>query len=94
MMPDFLICLECESPVYVFEWQEDRLVEAICLACGNEDPSQFATESELEDMSSDRSLGLDRRLSRPRCDPPFVDGIGDRQLAGTRVDRVTGHVPS
>jgi translation initiation factor 2 beta subunit (eIF-2beta)/eIF-5 len=54
MMPDFLICLECESPVYVFEWQEDRLVEAICLACGNEDLSQFATESELEDMSSDR----------------------------------------
>ncbi len=52
--PDFLICLECESPVYVFEWENDRLVEAVCTMCGNEEVSEFATEAELEELSADR----------------------------------------
>jgi hypothetical protein len=54
MIPDYLICLECESPVYVFEWKEDKVVEAICTVCGNEDISQFATEQEYEELSVDR----------------------------------------
>ena len=53
MNPDYVICLECESPVYVFEWNDGKLTEAMCTACGNEDPSQFVTESEYEEMSMD-----------------------------------------
>jgi hypothetical protein len=58
MTPDYLICLECECPVYVFEWKGGQVKEAICEMCGNEDPQQFATEEEYEDLS------LDRRFDR------------------------------
>jgi|GEM_PF-1680465 len=51
MTPDYLICLECESPVYVFEWEDDKVVEALCTVCGNDEPSQFATEDDFEEMS-------------------------------------------
>jgi len=53
MTPDYLICLECESPCYVFEWKDGVVKEAICELCGNDDPSQFATEDEYEDLSLD-----------------------------------------
>ena len=53
MIPDYLICLECESPVYTFEWKDDKVSEAICNVCGNEDASQFVTETEYEEMSMD-----------------------------------------
>ena len=49
--PDFLICMECDSPVYTFEWVEGRLREVVCPVCGNEDVSSFVTEEELEDMA-------------------------------------------
>ena len=52
MIPDYLICLECETPCYVFEWEDEKPIEALCAVCGNDDPSQFATESEFEDMTS------------------------------------------
>ncbi len=50
-MPDFLICLECESAVYTFEWNGSRVTEAICPACGNDQPSMFSTEEEFEELS-------------------------------------------
>jgi hypothetical protein len=59
MIPDYLICLECESPVYVFDWKEDKVVEAICTVCGNEDVAQFATEQEYEELSVDRRYWSD-----------------------------------
>ncbi|MGE5236317.1 MAG: hypothetical protein ACM3O7_08225 [Acidobacteriota bacterium] len=49
--PDYLICMECESPVYVFEWKEGKVTEVVCPTCGNDDPMSFATEEELEEMS-------------------------------------------
>lgn len=49
--PDYVVCLECETPCYVFEWRDDKLVEALCAACGNDQPDQFATTDELEDMT-------------------------------------------
>ena len=48
--PDYLICLECETPVYVFEWLDGHVLEATCPMCGNEDVASFATEEELEEM--------------------------------------------
>jgi translation initiation factor 2 beta subunit (eIF-2beta)/eIF-5 len=49
--PDYLICLECESPTYIFEWRDGSLVEAQCTVCGNDDPTLFATEEEMDDMA-------------------------------------------
>lgn len=60
MTPDYVICLECESPVYVFEWKGGIIKEAICEICGNDDPQQFATEGEYEDLT------LDARFDRTR----------------------------
>jgi len=54
MIPDYLICLECESPCYVFEWKDGAITEAVCTVCGNEDLDSFATESEYEALSMDR----------------------------------------
>jgi hypothetical protein len=50
--PDYVICLECETPCYLFEWADGRVREASCTMCGNDDPTQFVTEDEMEDMSS------------------------------------------
>lgn len=52
--PDFLICLNCETPCYVFEWEEDKVSEALCQTCGNDDPEQFATEEEFDALSEER----------------------------------------
>lgn len=57
MAPDYVICLECESPVYVFEWHDGKIVEAICTTCGNDDLSSFATEEEYEALASDDRFG-------------------------------------
>ncbi len=48
--PEYYICLNCETPSYVFEWREGKLIEIICGTCGNDDTSEFMTESELEEM--------------------------------------------
>ena len=48
--PEYMICIECESPCYVFEWKGDKITEAVCETCGNEDPDQFVTEDEYEGL--------------------------------------------
>ncbi len=48
--PEYLICLQCETPTYQFEYDEKgKLTTVICNTCGADDPSDFVTESELED---------------------------------------------
>ncbi len=61
MTPDYVICLECETPCYVFEWRDDKVADALCSACGNDDPMQFATEEEYEELSMDPRLSVDKR---------------------------------
>ncbi len=51
--PDFLICLNCETPCYTFEWTEDKLTEVLCIACGNEEPDEFATEEDIDALASE-----------------------------------------
>jgi uncharacterized protein YcgI (DUF1989 family) len=48
--PDYIICLECDTPVYTFEWDGVRVKDAICTACGNEKASLFATEEVYGEM--------------------------------------------
>lgn len=64
MTPDYLICLECESPSYVFEWSEGIIKEAVCEVCGNDEVQQFATEDDYED------LALDARFDRTPTGSP------------------------
>ncbi|HSN85936.1 MAG TPA: hypothetical protein VL025_04215 [Thermoanaerobaculia bacterium] len=48
--PEYVICLDCETPCYVFEWSDGELSEALCEACGNDEPDQFALPDEFEEM--------------------------------------------
>jgi hypothetical protein len=48
--PDYLVCLECETPCYEFEWKDGEIKEALCARCGNEDPEQFALPDDLDEM--------------------------------------------
>ncbi|MCJ7756119.1 MAG: hypothetical protein MUP13_16270 [Thermoanaerobaculales bacterium] len=50
--PDFVVCLECESPIYTFEWDGERVKEAVCPTCGNDQKTLFSTEEEMEEMSA------------------------------------------
>lgn len=49
--PDYVVCLNCESPCYAFEWHAGTIQEALCEVCGNDDPEEFITPSELEELS-------------------------------------------
>lgn len=50
--PDYLICVECDTPLYVFDWDEDRsrLAEAVCPVCGNDKLEDFQTEEDLSEQ--------------------------------------------
>jgi len=61
MIPDYVICLECEAPCYVFEWREDKLIDALCTTCGNDDATQFVTEEEYEEMAMDSRFWPNRK---------------------------------
>ncbi|HEX9163217.1 MAG TPA: hypothetical protein VF980_16040 [Thermoanaerobaculia bacterium] len=50
--PEYLICLQCETPTYQFEYDpKGKLVSIMCHTCGNDDPTEFMTEAELEEQS-------------------------------------------
>ncbi len=53
-MPDYLICLNCESPCYTFEWGDDGVEEATCQVCGNDEPDQFVTEDDFDAITAER----------------------------------------
>ena len=47
--PEYLICLQCDTPTYQFEYVKGKLAQAVCNTCGADDPSDFATEAEIEE---------------------------------------------
>ena len=49
---DYLICLECESPCYVFEFRAETLAEAFCESCANEDIDLFLPEEDFDVLAS------------------------------------------
>jgi hypothetical protein len=49
--PEYLICLQCETPTYQFELVGGKLATVVCTTCGNDDVSEFMTEAELEESS-------------------------------------------
>ena len=46
--PDYLICLNCEAPAYVFEWENDEVIEAYCELCTSEEVDQFLTQEDFD----------------------------------------------
>ena len=46
--PDYLLCCDCETPCYIFEWSEGEVVEALCEVCGNEEAATFLSEEDYE----------------------------------------------
>lgn len=51
--PEFLVCLDCETPCYTFEWSRDKVVEILCEVCGNEEIDRFLTQEDLEALEGD-----------------------------------------
>ena len=49
--PEYLICLQCDTPTYQFEYAGGKLTSVICNTCGNDDPSDFMTETEYDEQS-------------------------------------------
>ncbi|HEX7706750.1 MAG TPA: hypothetical protein VF701_09875 [Thermoanaerobaculia bacterium] len=47
--PDYLICLQCETPTYQFEYVDEKLTAVVCTTCGNDDVSDFMTEAEFDE---------------------------------------------
>jgi hypothetical protein len=38
---DYLMCSQCGTPCYVFELEGSRILEAMCLTCGNDEIGLF-----------------------------------------------------
>lgn len=38
---EFLVCRSCGSPCYLYELDGDKILEAVCQMCGNEDIREF-----------------------------------------------------
>jgi hypothetical protein len=49
--PEYLICLQCETPTYQFELTSGKVTNAVCGTCGNDDLEEFMTEAELEELA-------------------------------------------
>ena len=48
--PDYVVCINCESPCYIFEWKDNQLTEAMCEVCGNEDVEEFLTPEDFDTL--------------------------------------------
>jgi hypothetical protein len=48
--PDYLICLQCETPTYQFEFANGKVATVVCTSCGNDEASDFVTEAEFDEM--------------------------------------------
>ncbi len=47
--PEYLVCLQCDTPTYQFEYVNGKLASVTCQTCGNDDPTDFMTESEYDE---------------------------------------------
>jgi hypothetical protein len=47
--PEYLMCLGCNTHCFNFDWIDGKLVEAVCVVCGNEDVEQFEMPEEVEE---------------------------------------------
>ncbi len=50
--PEYLTCINCETPCYQFEWANEKVTEAFCAACGADEVEEFMTEEDFEALQS------------------------------------------
>lgn len=50
--PEYLICLNCETPCYTFEWKDSQVTEAFCNVCAADDLDEFMTQDEFDALES------------------------------------------
>jgi hypothetical protein len=50
--PEYVICLDCETPCYEFEWTDGEITEVLCTTCGNDTPDQFVLPEDFDELSS------------------------------------------
>jgi hypothetical protein len=43
---DYLMCSQCGTPCYVFEMEDGRIAEAMCLVCANDEVDLFTLGEE------------------------------------------------
>jgi hypothetical protein len=48
--PEYLVCINCESPCYVFEWKDEAPTDVLCEVCGNEDVEEFLTPEDFDTL--------------------------------------------
>lgn len=48
--PEYLICLNCETPCYTFEFADGKITEAMCLVCGVDDLDEFLGQEDYDLM--------------------------------------------
>lgn len=49
---EFLVCLNCDTPCYFFEYEDQKgIVSAFCNICGNDETKEFRlpTDDEIEE---------------------------------------------
>jgi hypothetical protein len=49
--PDYLICLQCETPTYQVEYVNGKHATVVCNTCGADDPADFMTEAEYDEQA-------------------------------------------
>ena len=50
--PEYLVCIDCETPCYDFTWENGEPKEVMCMACGEDNPDIFATQEDFDAMMS------------------------------------------
>jgi hypothetical protein len=51
--PEYLVCLNCDTPTYVFEWENEKLISALCQTCGNDELADFMTDIDYDEQSGE-----------------------------------------
>ncbi len=68
-VPDYMVCLNCETPCYVFEWNDaGKVTEVLCQVCGNDELDEFSTPEEFEELTADDRWGR-RSVQDPKLGP-------------------------
>ena len=78
--PDFVVCTQCETPCFTFEWdfQAFRLREAFCATCGNDELDEFEIELHFY-KDVERGEESDRIASNDDPNPQTLEkDYGDR----------------
>jgi hypothetical protein len=68
-LPDYLICLECDTPCYTFEWRNDKPYDILCEACGNDEIELFVRADEVDELDLDWNRKTSRSSSHQESSP-------------------------